>query len=165
MGPEPTLVDKAQWAYMAFEDWAKSVHLKPLAIEQVVFSTRHEFAGTLDLLAEINGVVTVVDFKTGKSIYAESHLQNVAYRVALAEMGQARATQGLIVRLPKVDTDPAFETQSVPPVPELFPAFVAALKLWRWWYQQEAEYRKQTTASRRTSAAPPADPGTLRPAA
>jgi len=151
---------------MAFEDWAKSVHLKPLAIEQVVFSMRHEYAGTLDLLAEIDGTPTVIDFKTGKSIYAESHLQNVAYRVALAEMGQARAPHGLIVRLPKTDTDPAFETQSVPPVPELFPAFVAALKLWRWWYQQEVSYRARQAADRRSTAPPPpTGPETLRPAA
>jgi hypothetical protein len=36
--------------------------------------------GTMDLLAEVNGEVTLVDFKTGKAIYPEAFLQSVAIR-------------------------------------------------------------------------------------
>src|SRR5688572_22813430 len=108
VGPEPRIVEAAQWAFMAWEDWAKSVDLKPLLIEQIVFSGTHKYAGTMDLVAEVSGVPTLVDFKTGKSIYAEAHLQSAAYRYALAEMGHLAPDRGVIVRLPKVDTDPAF---------------------------------------------------------
>ena len=146
VGPEPRVVDDAQWAFMAWEDWAKSVHLKPKLVEQMVFSRVHAFAGTMDLLAEVNGVDTLIDFKTGKAIYGEAHLQNVAYQVALSEMGHGTPQAGAIVRLPKVQTDPAFEIAAVPPVVDLFPTFLAVKDVWRWWYAQDEAYRASKKA-------------------
>jgi hypothetical protein len=147
VGPEPRVVDDAQWAFMAFQDWANSVRLTPLFIEQTVFSTIHGYAGTMDLLAEVNGVPTLIDFKTGKAIYAEAYLQNVAYQVALAEMGHTTAQSGLVVRLPKVQTDPQFEVGMVPPVADLFPTFLAVKTVWQWWYAQEEAYRQKREAN------------------
>lgn len=140
VGPEPRVVEDATWAFMAFEDWAASAALKPLLIEQQVWSRTHRYAGTMDLLAEVNGQVTLVDFKSGKAVYGEAHLQNVAYQVALAEMGHATAEAGLILRLPKMQTDPAFETVPVPPVTELFSTFLAVRQLWTWAYAQEVAW-------------------------
>jgi hypothetical protein len=146
VGPEPKVVDDAQWAFMAFQDWANSVNLKPIFIEQTVFSKTHGYAGTMDLLAEVNGVTALVDFKSGKAIYAEAYLQNVAYQVALGEMGHTVAVDGLIVRLPKVQTDPVFEVGKVPPVSELFPTFLAVKQVWAWWFAQEEAYRQKRKA-------------------
>jgi hypothetical protein len=98
----------------------------------------------MDVLARVNGVLTLVDFKTGKAIYPEARLQSVAYSVALQEMGYLAPVQAVIVRLPKVEGDPAFEVQVVPPVAELFPVFLAAKALWTWQFQNEAAYRKRT---------------------
>ena len=47
-------------------------------------------------------------------------------------MGHGRVDGGLIVRLPKVTTDPGFEVVVVPPARELFPTFLAARQLWDW---------------------------------
>lgn len=146
VGPEPRVVDKAQWGFMAFQDWANSVSLKPVFIEQMVFSRTHHYAGTMDLLAEVNGVLSLVDFKTGKSIYAEAHLQNVAYQHALIEMGHLAPSKGYIVRLPKVETDPAFEVAEVPPVADLWPTFVAVLNVWKWWHAGEVAYQEKRKA-------------------
>jgi hypothetical protein len=151
MGPEPRVVDAAQWAFMAFQDWANSVALKPLYIEQTVFSKMHGYAGTMDLLALVNGVPTLIDFKTGKAIYAEAHLQNVAYQSALVEMGHAGAQGGLIVRLPKVDSDPEFETAVVPPVADLLPVFLSVKRVWVWWFQHEEAYRQRRAAMKETA--------------
>lgn len=147
VGPEPRVVDQAQHAFMTFQQWANSVALQPIFIEQTVFSTRHAFAGTMDLVALVNGVRTLIDFKTGKAIYAEAHLQNVAYRAALDEMGHEPSEAGLIVRLPKTQHDPAFETAVCPPVAELLPTFLAVKQVWSWWYAQEQAYH-----ARRVSA-------------
>lgn len=151
-GPEPRVVDEAQWAFMAWEDWAKSVNLKPRYIEQTVFSRVHGFAGTMDLLADVNGEERLIDFKTGKAIYGEAHLQNVAYQVALSEMGHGAPTGGIIVRLPKNQTDPAFETADVPPVTDLFPVFLAVKDLWKWWYEGEKAYRARQAAKTEPAA-------------
>jgi hypothetical protein len=152
VGPEPRVVDAAQWAFMAFQDWAGQVRLKPIHIEQTVFSRLHGYAGTMDLLAEVDGVVTLVDFKTGKAIYGEAMLQNVAYQVALAEMGHQKAEAGLIVRLPKLQSDPEFEAKPVPLVDELFPVFLSALGVWKWWYAGEQEYRQRRAAAEKEVA-------------
>jgi hypothetical protein len=145
-GPKPVVSDKALWGFMAFEDWAKSVSLKPVLIEQTVYSKVHQFAGTMDLLARVNGVLTLVDFKTGKAIYPEAFLQSAAYQTALIEMGYVAPSAGLIVRLPKVETDPEFETQPVPPAAELMPVFLAVRELWKWSYANEEAYRARREA-------------------
>ncbi len=148
VGPEPRVTDKAQWAFMAFQDWANSVALKPIFIEQMVFSRTHKYAGTMDLLAEVNGTIALVDFKTGKSIYAEAYLQNVAYQHALCEMGHVTPQAGYIVRLPKVEADPAFEVGTVPPMDELWPSFVHVLGVWKWWHAGEVAYAEKRAAQK-----------------
>lgn len=148
VGPEPKIEDKASWAFMAYQDWAKAVDMKPLLIEQTVYSHAHKYAGTMDLLAEVEGQVTLVDFKTGKAVYGEAHLQNVAYQMALKEMGHLAAERGMILRLPKVETDPNFEAVTIPPAEELFPTFLAVQQVWQWWYAEEKASRARWEAQR-----------------
>ena len=68
--------------------------------------------------------------------------------VALEEMGHEPAEGGLIVRLPKVETDPEFEVGVTPPVSELLPFFLSALSLWRWWHAQEVAYLARREAAK-----------------
>jgi len=134
-GPEPRLPDAAMWALESWKDWARSCSLEPLAIERPVYCLDCGYAGTLDLYARVKGVLTVLDWKSGRAIYPEALLQNVAYRHA-AERGGLPSAQGLIVRLPKQLDDPAWE---VMPVPATLPLdeFLAALHLWRWQRRME----------------------------
>src|SRR5579864_332776 len=141
-GPSPAVTDKAVWAFNAWENWAKSVDLKVIFIEQVVYSETYRFAGTLDLFAEVNGVPTVIDWKTGKKVYAEAHLQNAAYRHALREMGHGDPQAGMIVRLPKVETDPEFEVVQAFPEEDCFSVFVHSMALWEWTNERAAEEQK-----------------------
>jgi hypothetical protein len=169
-GPGPVLSEGAQRAFLAFEEWARTVRLRPQLIEQTVFSRTHVFAGTMDLLATLDSaalltllerqgavdaaladwlraraeVTALIDFKTGKSVYAESLLQSCAYQRALAEMGHGRVDGGLIVRLPKVASDPGFEVAVVPPARELFPTFLAVRQLWQWQFAQDEAWRARS---------------------
>jgi hypothetical protein len=153
VGPEPHVVAAAQWAYMAFQDWATKCQLKPLYIEQTVYSTKYEFAGTMDLLAEVDGVVSLVDFKTGKAIYSESFLQNVAYQEAFIEMGhQPTPEQGIILRLPKNEQDPEFEVAVVPDRQSLMPVFLAVRQVWEWWFAAEQAYRESRSPTKKASS-------------
>src|SRR2546426_6986212 len=129
-GPEPHLPDAAAWAVESWKDWAAKVALEPLAIERTVYCLECGYAGTLDLYARVEGVPSVLDWKTGRAIYPEAFLQNVAYRHAARRLGMA-SDQGLIVRLPKLLDDPAWEVMPVPTTLGL-PDFLAALQLWRW---------------------------------
>lgn len=139
VGLEPVISQEALWAYMVWEDWTKTVNFKPILCEQMVYSKRYGYAGTMDLLAEIDidGKThkILADYKTSKGIYAESSLQNTAYVHALIEMGHAEPPlDGMVIRLPKVATDDkpemkfiAWEEQEV-----LFDAFLHTFELWKW---------------------------------
>ena len=129
-GQPPRLPEAAIWAVESWKDWARSVALEPLAIERVVYCGDCGYAGTLDLYARIQGRLTLLDWKTGRAIYPEAFLQNVAYRHAAARL-ELPVEQGLIVRLPKVLNDPAWEMMTVPDALGL-EDFLAALRLWRW---------------------------------
>jgi len=129
-GPAPHLPEVAIWAVESWKDWARSVTLEPLAIERTIYCLDCGYAGTLDLYARVKGVLTVLDWKSGKAIYPEAFLQNLAYRHAATRAGLP-STQGLIVRLPKHLEDPAWEVMPVPIMLTL-EDFLAALRLWRW---------------------------------
>ncbi len=129
-GPEPRLPEVAAWAVESWKDWARSVGLEPVAIERTVYCLDCGYAGTLDLYARVKGVLTVLDWKSGKAIYPEAFLQNIAYRHAATRAGLP-SVQGLIVRLPKRLDDPAWEVMPVPATLTL-EDFLAALRLWRW---------------------------------
>lgn len=141
-GPQPKISEKAALAFAAWQKWRDTVKLKPILVEQTIWSKEFCYAGTMDLLAEMDGKLTVVDWKTGKAIYPESFLQNAAYRHALREMGHGNPVQGMIVRLPKVETDPEFEVADAGDETENFEVFLHALDLWKWQYKNEQEYHK-----------------------
>lgn len=136
VGEQPQMGDKAAWAFAAYENWRKDAGIKPLMIEQAVWSNTHQYAGTMDLCADVKQYesLAIIDWKTGKAIYEEALLQNAAYVQALIEMGHAPAGQvyGMIVRFPKVETDPDFEVRIIEPSEqaELFQAFLSAKALW-----------------------------------
>src|SRR5499427_8422586 len=136
-GPEPSLPEAAAWAVESWKDWASNVVLEPLAIERTVYCDACGYAGTLDLYARVKGVLTVLDWKSGKAIYPEAFLQNVAYRHAAKRLGMPSA-QGLIVRLPKLVTDPTWEVMLVPATLSI-EDFMAAMRLWRWLRRMEGK--------------------------
>src|SRR5262252_3076493 len=136
-GPAPCLPEAAAWALESWKDWAASVALEPLAIERTVYCHDCGYAGTLDLFARVKGVLTVLDWKSGKAIYPEAFLQNVAYRHAAKRLGMLSA-QGLIVRLPKLVTDPTWEVMLVPATLSI-EDFMAAMRLWRWLRRMEGK--------------------------
>jgi hypothetical protein len=91
----------------------------------------------MDLFAELTldgvAIPAVLDRKSGKGIYAEALLQNAAYVGALVEMGHATPpVAGVIVGLPKVETDPAFEVRVITAAEHavLFEAFQAVKCVW-----------------------------------
>src|SRR5512135_1494532 len=142
-GPAPKISDKALWEYMSFEDWAQKMQLLPLRTEQVVYSKKYKYAGTLDLLAWIvkdgQRRLLLGDFKTGKAIYAEAKLQLSAYAKALAEMGLETPDVCMVIRLPKNENDPEFETLEVTDLDVHFNAFLSAYEVWKWQRSNDKE--------------------------
>jgi hypothetical protein len=102
--PAPTVSDEALYIYSGFERWAEEVGLEPLAMEKMVCSGRHRFAGQIDCLAIIGGQLCILDWKTTKkpveSPYDEHILQNIAYRNAAEELGLP-PLGGWVIYVPK----------------------------------------------------------------
>jgi hypothetical protein len=153
VGPEPALVDDALWAYMAWQDWAQTHAVRPVLIEQTVWSTAHGYAGTTDLVAWMDGRLTLCDYKTGKAVYPEARLQVAAYVRAINEMGHGPVTDAVVVRLPKVQTDPAFEvvTVTADELPELLAVFDHVHQLYLWSARENAKRLAAWQAARDTA--------------
>lgn len=85
-----------------FINWAKEGKVRFLESEKPVVSRESHYAGTLDIILEVEGKKYLGDVKTGKGIYPEYFLQMAAYQGALEEMGQHTDIQGsVVINLPK----------------------------------------------------------------
>lgn len=111
----------------AFYDWVKDNDIEILEHEKTVFSEKHEYAGTLDILVKNNqsGKTFIIDVKTGKDIYPEAFLQLSAYKQALKEQGIE--VDEIAVVLLKEDGKYKFG-QGV----DCLEVFLSAKKLWEW---------------------------------
>lgn len=138
-GPQPAMSPPAAIAWAEYQKWRNQVGLVPLSMEQAVWSRAYSYAGTLDLIGELSheggSIKAVFDWKTGKAIYPEARLQIAAYGHSLQEMGHAGDDLwGVIVRLPKVESDPGMDVELIPPerMKANFDAFLGVKRLWDW---------------------------------
>ena len=83
---EPTVIpDIIKPAVSAFMDFYGQNELVAHKAEERVVSKKHHFAGTIDVLAELNGKLGVLDIKTSMAIYRDYSIQASAYLEALRE--------------------------------------------------------------------------------
>ncbi len=88
----------------SFLDWRATLKsFKPLAWDVTVFSDEAEYAGTIDLVAEIDGQIYIVDFKTSQSVWVEMEMQVSAYahtvvngENVIEEMNPNGTTKGVV---------------------------------------------------------------------
>jgi len=78
-GQEEELTIEECDAILSFVDWKKEVNPKSICWEVTVFSDKHNYAGTVDYICEINGELWVIDFKTSQHIWASHELQVSSY--------------------------------------------------------------------------------------
>lgn len=73
--------------FTAYLRWEEEYKVKPLKNELRMVSVDSEvkYAGTCDLIAEVNGKKCIVDYKTGKNLYKKYGYQLAAYRKLYGE--------------------------------------------------------------------------------
>lgn len=64
---------------LSFVEWFKEVKPEVIAWETTVFSDKHNYAGTVDFIAKIEGEYYIIDFKTSQQVWKEYELQISAY--------------------------------------------------------------------------------------
>src|SRR3989338_4713950 len=83
---EPVVIpDSVKPAVAAFMDFYGQNELVAHKVEERVVSKKHNYAGTMDVLAELNGKLGVLDVKTSIAIYRDYNIQTSAYVEALKE--------------------------------------------------------------------------------
>ena len=70
-GEHPKIDSNAQPSVDAYLEFARNNDIEPLMVEERIISRQHGYAGTIDMLARVNGVVGVLDIKTGKRMYRD----------------------------------------------------------------------------------------------
>jgi hypothetical protein len=91
-GGEPEVsADEAPYV-AAYREFLDAFKPRFLAIEEMVVSLKHLYAGTLDAILVLDGEVWIVDLKTGAGLYPETGLQLAAYASAdfIGRPGTAR---------------------------------------------------------------------------
>ena len=93
----------------AFLAWNEKHNCTPRVVEEYVWHKRYRIAGILDLLADVDGKLTLVDLKTCSRVRPE-HLCQVALYILCWEslhLGGADKVQGAgILRLPREGGEP-----------------------------------------------------------
>lgn len=126
--PAPELTTpEAKRGAQAFHDWLGSHKIKIKASERRIFSKKFFYAGTCDLVAEIDGELCVGDLKTSTGIWPEMLLQTAAYQGALEEEKEMKFDARYIIRFGK--TDGLFEAKRFTNFLGDFDGFCAALNL------------------------------------
>lgn len=78
MKPEEVQDEDARRGFEAFLMWGATHDVDIIRYEQVV-SDNKTYAGRYDLLATVDGILTLIDFKTSTGIWDEYWLQTAAY--------------------------------------------------------------------------------------
>jgi hypothetical protein len=100
----PNQVKKAENCLLSYHEWAKDKALKPILLEERLVSETYKFGGTPDYYGEVDGKLTLLDYKTG-GIFDE-HLVQVAggYLMLLEENGY-KVDSVQILGIPRTDGD------------------------------------------------------------
>jgi len=107
----PVDIDHASNAVIKYFDWEEQHEVKPIFCEMPLVSDTDRYGGTVDCYCELDGVPTLLDFKTGKAIYDEYFVQLAAYKELLVQHGYP-VDQCRILRVGRDEIE-GFEERSV----------------------------------------------------
>lgn len=124
----PAIVDLAENAVLAYWEWEKAHTLHTILCEQPLVSEMHRYGGTVDWYGELDGVRTLMDFKTSKAIYDEHYHQLAAYAELLAENSH-QVAQTRILRIGRTP-DETFDDRKVNNLEAHWTIFRACLDIW-----------------------------------
>lgn len=81
----PADLEKAETCLLKFWEWERSRKIEPIMLEEPLVSEEFQYGGTIDFYGRVDGIPTLLDFKTGKGVYDEMLYQVAAYARLLRE--------------------------------------------------------------------------------
>lgn len=111
-----------------FLAWKKENKVESILVEEPFVSEKYKYGGTLDLFAYVNGLKTLIDWKTGSGFYREHKIQLAANRNLLVENGH-EVHRTMLVGIGRDETED-FHTLTPGSMDERFDEFLALLKVY-----------------------------------
>ncbi|MBD3207943.1 MAG: hypothetical protein GF370_00630 [Candidatus Nealsonbacteria bacterium] len=99
LGRLPKIDPEIQPSINAFLEWFREHKVDVEAVEKRVVSAKHFYSGTLDVVAEVNGKLGVLDIKTGSNIWDDYFIQTAAYLEAYNEKSKNKAQTHWVLRI------------------------------------------------------------------
>jgi len=129
-------IDLAVICFLKYLEWRDKHKIKSIFLEKQSVSEMFQYGGTLDHYCLLDGVKTLIDYKTGKAIYPEQFYQLAAYKQLLNEEGY-KVDQCIILRLGRNEEE-GFETKVMTDLRKQLEVFLSCLKI----YQLKKEIKK-----------------------
>lgn len=85
--------------------WIADNNVKFVFTERKIYSPEHGYAGTADALAYVNGVLSLLDWKTSNAIRTEYRFQVAAYAHAIEQELDLDIQQSFVIRLGKENAE------------------------------------------------------------
>lgn len=127
------MIDAAAESVKAGIQFLDDHHVEPIMFERVMWSPEYGFVGTADLVAKVDGVMSVIDYKTSKAIYSSMFLQLAAYQNAyMTEFPDQVIHNRYVVNIKKDGTGLEVEKRDLESYSDDLEAFLACLTLYRW---------------------------------
>lgn len=98
----PLTMEVAEKAFNAFLHWEENADIEYLEAELQLASEEFMYGGTIDIVAKLNGELTIIDLKTSKDVYPDHKIQIAAYRNLYAE-NRGEMPKTFVLQLSKVD--------------------------------------------------------------
>lgn len=121
-------IDKAENCLISFFEWEKSNRIEPILVEEPFTSEVYRYGGTIDCYCRLNGIYTLLDFKTSKAIYGEMIHQVSAYKNLLEE-SSFKVEQVRILRIGRSE-DEGFEDKLCTRLDKHFRLFRSCLEIY-----------------------------------
>lgn len=110
--PEMPEDDNVLSAITGFLEWVEAHNVQFLSSERLVYSKKHNYVGTMDIEAIVDGKRCLVDLKTSNGLYSEVRMQTAAYLKADEEAGAPKYEGRWAVRLSKESEQEALRTHT-----------------------------------------------------
>lgn len=112
-----------------FNEWLKNKEVKLILLETPLVSEAWGFGGMPDFYGVVDGVHTLLDFKTGKGVYQEAFYQVAAYKHLLVENGYFPVDAVKIIRIGK-SADEGFEERATGDLQNHWKVFLACQQIY-----------------------------------
>lgn len=124
----PAQISLAENAVISYFEWEKGHTVEPIFCEKGLVSDAKCYGGTVDCYCKLDGIPTLLDFKTGKAIYDEYFVQLSGYANLLKEHGY-QVDDCKILRVGRDETE-GFEERSVGSLDAYFGIFESLLSVY-----------------------------------